>query len=337
MRHASTIALTVFGLVFATVFAVPVDVDVSPADETFTFAVAGDIGWNETGAKSQVMLRALQRDKANLSFFLAGGDLSYNTTAGTEGAWCNFVKSYVGSQFPFELLAGDQEDNDAVRIGNFAACLPDKLGGKGAYGKEYYFDVPASAPLARFIQISPDLIFPPEAKWTYVANNTHFQWVLAAIDSARAAGIRWVIVSIHKPCIGLVGTSCPSGQDLLDALLIKKVDLILHGDQHSYQRTKQLRCAIRSAGFYFPECIADPDGQFAKGAGSVIAIVGTGGRGFSSVGLTTDADRQYFATAMGSNTPGFGWGYLRVTITATQLTARTAFSGTWQDSFSIGG
>src|SRR5206468_2048173 len=133
---------------------------------------------------------------------------------------------------------------------------------QGAYGKEYYFDVPASAPLARFIQISPDLIFPPEAKWTYVANNTHFQWVLAAIDSARAAGIRW---------------------------------------------------------------------------GSVIAIVGTGGRGFSSVGLTTDADRQYFATAMGSNTPGYGWGYLRVTITATQLTARTAFSGTWQDSFSIGG
>src|SRR5207253_5140845 len=74
MRYASTIALTVFGLVFATVFAVPVDVDVSLADETFTFAIAGDIGWNETGAKSQVMLRALQRDKANLSFFLAGGE-----------------------------------------------------------------------------------------------------------------------------------------------------------------------------------------------------------------------------------------------------------------------
>jgi len=167
MRHASAIALTVFGLVFATVFAVPVDLDVSPADETFTFAVAGDIGWNETGAKSQVMLRALQRDKANLSFFLADGDLSYNTTAGTEGAWCNFVKSYVGSQLPFELLAGDQEDNDAVRIGNFAACLPDKLGGKDAYGKEYYFDVPASAPLARFIQISPDLIFPPRTTRTF--------------------------------------------------------------------------------------------------------------------------------------------------------------------------
>src|SRR5437667_6364022 len=150
MRYASTIALTVFGLAFATVFAVPVSVDVSPADETFTFAVAGDIGWNETGAKAQVMLRALQRDKANLSFFLADGDLSYNTTAGTEGAWCDFVKSYVGSQLPFGLLAGDHEDDDALGIGHFAACVPDKLGARGAYEREYDFDVPASAPLARF-------------------------------------------------------------------------------------------------------------------------------------------------------------------------------------------
>src|SRR5437867_8182499 len=158
MRHASTIPLTVFGLVFATVFAVPVDVDGILADEAFNFAVAGDVGWNEAGAKSQVVLRALQRDKANVSFFLAGGDLSYNTTAGTEGAWCNFVKSYVGSQFPFELLAGDQEDNDAVRIGNFAACLPDKLGGKGAYGKEYYFDVPRSEEHTSELQSPYDLV-----------------------------------------------------------------------------------------------------------------------------------------------------------------------------------
>src|SRR5947208_13370745 len=170
MRYASTIALTVFGLVFATVFAVPVSVDVSPADETFTFAVAGDIGWNETGAKSQVMLRALQRDKANLSFFLADGDLSYNTTAGTEGAWCNFVKSYVGSQLPLELLAGDQEDNDAVRIGNFAACLQDKLGAKGAYATAYSFDVRASAPLAPYTQISLHATFPPVAKSSSIAN-----------------------------------------------------------------------------------------------------------------------------------------------------------------------
>ena len=337
MKHETTISLSVFAMVLATVFAVPVDVGVDTADATFTFAAAGDIGWNETGAKSKVLLQALRSDMANLSFFLAVGDLSYSTTAGTEGAWCGYVKSYVGSSFPFELLGADHEDNDPVRIANFTACLPDKLSSTGQYGKEFYFDVPAGAPLARFIQISPDMTFLPDVKWKYAINDTHYQWAVKAIDGARAAGIRWVIVSIHRPCIGLVGTSCPIGQDIFDALLIKKVDLILHGDQHSYQRTKQLRCAPRSTGFYFPECIADSDGQFAKGAGSVIAVVGTGGRGYSSVGLTTDTDRQYFAVAMGSNTPGYGWGYLRVTITATQLTARTVFSGTWQDTFSIGG
>lgn len=330
-------ALTILGLLLVTAFAMPVGPQANAAETTFTFAAAGDIGWNEGGSNSKVMLQALQRDRGNLSFFIANGDLSYSTIAGTEGAWCDYVKSYVGSQFPFQLVAGDHEDNDPVRIANFTACLPDKMSSTGQYGKEYYFDVPSGAPLARFIQISPDLIFPPAAKWTYTVNNTHFQWVIGAIDGARAAGIRWVIVSLHKPCIGLVGTACPMGQDLLDALLVKKVDLILHGDQHSYQRTKQLRCAIRSTGIYFPECIADGDGQFAKGAGSIIAVVGTGGRGLSPVGLTTDTERQYFAVGMGSNTPGFGWGYLRVSITATKLTAMTAFSGTWQDTFTIGG
>lgn len=336
MKGTPIVAVTVLGVVIAAVIASPPTFQGNEIYNVFTFSAAGDIGWNESGSNSQLMLRALRSDKANLSFFLALGDLSYNTTAGTEGAWCNYVKSYVGSQFPFQLLAGDHEDNDPVRIENFAACLPDKLGSKGVYGKEYYFDVPAGAPLGRFIQISADLIFPPAAKWTYVANNTHFQWLLAAIDGARAAGIRWVIVSVHKPCIGLVGTACSAGQDLLDVLMIKKVDLVLHGDQHSYQRTKQLRCAIRSAGHYFPECIVDADGQFAKGAGSVIAVVGTGGRGLSSVGLTTDVERQYFAVGMGTNTPGYGWGYLRVTISSTKLTAKTVFSGTWQDAFTIG-
>jgi hypothetical protein len=336
MKKVTAIALSVFGLVFATSLAVPAYLQVTAADPTFTFAAAGDIGWNETGTMSKVLLQALRKDKANLSFFLAVGDLSYSTVAGTESAWCGYVKSYVGSSFPFELLGADHEDNDPVRIGNFTACLPDRMGSTGQYGKEFYFDVPAGAPLARFIQISPDMMYLPEARWRYAINDTHYQWTVKAIDSARAAGIRWVIVSAHRPCIGLVGTTCPLTQDIFDALLLKKVDLILHGDQHSYQRTKQLRCAPRSSGFYFPECIADADGTFAKGAGSVIAIVGTGGRGFSSVDLKTDTDRQYFACGMGSNTPGYGWGYLRVTISSTQLIAKTMLSGTWQDTFTIG-
>src|SRR3989475_11648789 len=136
MRHETTISLSVFAVVLATVFAVPVDVGVDPADATFTFAAAGDIGWNETGAKSRVLLQALRGDLANLSFFLAVGDLSYSTTAGTEGAWCGYVKSYVGPPFPSELWGADHGAKDPVRIANFTPCLPAKLGTPAQYGKE---------------------------------------------------------------------------------------------------------------------------------------------------------------------------------------------------------
>src|SRR2546427_3507679 len=189
MKHETTISLSVFAVVLATVFAVPVDVGVDPAEATFTFAAAGDIGWNETGAKSKVLLQALRGDLANLSFFLAVGDLSYSTTAGTEGAWCGYVKSYVGSSFPFELLGADHEDNDPVRIANFTACLPDKLSSTGQFGKEFYFDVPAGAPPARLIQNFPDLTLLPHAEWKDAIDDSHYPWGVKGVDRARAAGI----------------------------------------------------------------------------------------------------------------------------------------------------
>src|SRR3989454_9967111 len=209
MKHETTISLSVFAVVLATVFAVPVDVGVDPAEATFTFAAAGDIGWNETGAKSKVLLQALRGDLANLSFFLAVGDLSYSTTAGTEGAWCGYVKSFVGSSFPFELLGADHEDNDPVRIANFTACLPDKLSSTGQYGKEFYFDVPAGAPPARFIQISPHMTFLPDVEGEYAVNTTHYQGGMKGLERGRGAGLRWGLVSGHLPCICPVGPPCP--------------------------------------------------------------------------------------------------------------------------------
>lgn len=313
-----------------------VEVGDNAVDTSFTFAAAGDLGWNASTSRAKITLGALQKDLANLSFFIALGDLSYSLTSGTEGAWCDYVKSYVGSSFPFELISGNHEDNDPVRIGNFTACLPDRMGSVGVYGKEFYFDVPSGAPLARIIHISPDLTFPPDVKWKYAIGDVHYRWLIKAIDGARAAGIRWVIVAMHEPCIDLTGSGCSITQDLLDALLDKKVDLVLQAHAHSYQRSKQLTCAPRSMGALFPECIVDADGNFTKGAGSVIAIVATGGQGYASISAT-DGDWPYFATGMGYNTPGVGWGYLRVTVTASQLTASTRLSGTYQDSFVIGG
>src|SRR6184192_974469 len=129
-------------------------------DSTFTFAYGGDMGAN--GSHAPTALARLRADLANLSFFLALGDLSYSTQAGSEPSWCKFVNWSLKkpAQFPFELLSGNHESSGAVLIDNFVKCEPNHVPViVGGYGKEYYFDYPKSSPIARFILISPALSF----------------------------------------------------------------------------------------------------------------------------------------------------------------------------------
>jgi len=171
----------------------------APQSTSFTFAPAGDLDANANTNASLVRLGS-----SGSSFFLAIGDLSYNTIT-PELAWCNYVKSYLGSSYPFQLLSGNHEDGNEEQNGlidNFVQCLPNQVGTiNGTYGKEYYFDYPSSSPLARFIMISPGLNFTYGGFWSYAAGTSHYNWLASAIDSARAAGIRWIIVGMHEVCI----------------------------------------------------------------------------------------------------------------------------------------
>ena len=96
--------------------------------------------------------------------------------------------------------------------------------------KQYYFDYPAANPRARFINISPDLNL-DGSTWSYSAGSTRYNWTASAIDAARTAGIKWVIVSMHKYCISAIttGAGCDVGSDLMNLLIDKEVDLYLPG------------------------------------------------------------------------------------------------------------
>src|SRR6266568_9642 len=114
---------------------------------SFSFTVGGDIGGNGNTSTALDLIA-----QSGSQFHLAIGDLSYSEIS-PESSWCSYVKSRVGSTFPFELLAGNHEDGGETQNGlidNFVQCLPDRLGAVGTYGKEFYFDYPASAPIARF-------------------------------------------------------------------------------------------------------------------------------------------------------------------------------------------
>ncbi len=314
---------------------------------SFAFSAAGDYGsWG--GLRES--LAQLEMSKSN--FVLALGDLSYGGNTGyansTEQAWCErFQKSFRD----VEIVAGNHDTGQPPLgegdINNFTKYCPFTLDTQlvGVYGKQYYFDFPATNPIARFILISPDLLFEVDGGeyYDYHVNETRYIWTRDAIDSARAANIPWVIVAMHKPCISVGEHACETRTDILNLLLDKKVDLILQAHNHNYERSKQLAlnpstCPAIQEHVYNANCIAPSDessiGEYEQGAGSVIVIAGTGGREIIEFDPTNHY-APYFAAWMGNNTAGYGNGVVNFNVDANHITMHTSFNGTYTDTFTI--
>lgn len=288
-----------------------------PDEPTLRVAAVGDFS---TSAQASGVLQGIGNSEADLAIAL--GDLSYQTT--DEQLWCDFVTSRVGAGYPFELLAGNHESNGVNgHINNFSACLPNQLPGLiGTYGRQYYVDVPKGAPLVRFVMISPGLDF-GQGAWSYEAGTPRYAWTAAAIDGARSAGVPWVVVGTHMPCLGVAHYPCQSGPDLLNLLVEKKVDLVLRGHDHVYMRSHQLArsasCPALVPETFNAACVVDADTEMVRGAGTVLATVGTGGVPLRDV-YATDSEAGYFSVASGLNANPT-WGFLQLTATPSTLTA----------------
>lgn len=269
------------------------------------------------------------------------GDLAYGYSP-TPYRWCDYVKGFVGEGFPFQLLAGnhESEDNNDGHINDFSACLPNQVPGvEGIYGREYVMDLPANGtPLVRVIQISPNLTF-EGTRWQYRSGDEHWRWLEAAIDDGRARGARWIVVGAHHPCLTVGANGCPSIDDVYDLLIAERVDLVLHGHEHSYARTHQLAagrpgCTALAPRSYDPDCVVDRDDDFTAGAGTVFATVGTGGIQLRDVN-PGDAEAGYFAAWSGANSDP-SHGLLDLRITADELTGTfVPTSGDFTDAFRI--
>ena len=117
----------------------------------------------------------------------------------------------------------------------------------------------------------------------------------------------------------------------------KRVDLVLHGHEHAYQRGKQLAldpttCPSIAATGYNPGCVADDgiDGIYPKGAGTIDMTVGTFGRGLYTV-RRTDPEGPYFSALDGTS-----HGFMQYTVTEGQLDATFVRSdGAFTDGFTI--
>ncbi|SRR6266568_235146 len=276
---------------------------------TVTFGSVGDMG---SDSNANGVLNAVK--SANLNFFLHVGDLSYNTQGSPQG-WDTWVKGIVGTVLPYEIVTGN---HDSSQIDQFTPGLPDHFHSNGTYGKNYYFDYPQTSPLVRVIMISPEF-FDPDMTW--LGN---------AIDSARSSGIKWVVVGNHVNAISSATKSNEMGT-LFSYLISKKVDLILQGHDHNYQRSKQLNCV--TIGSTNQSCIVSAGPTYTKGSGTVLVIDGAGGNGLYAVN-PSDSEAGYFAK-INSDTYGFA----KFTLTATQLQEQfvRGAGGSLSDSFTISG
>lgn len=303
-------------------------------DPSISFTMAGDYGQtNYTTANLNYIAQQYKTKKIN--FHLALGDFSYNTSVNA-AAWSAYAKSHLPTNFPFEILSGG---HDNTQIDAYAANLPNHIGKiTGTYAKQYYFDYPQEAPLARIILVTPSEVL---RGYNYGKGDADYNWVASAIDSARDAHIRWIIVAMHQYCFVIDSTSCAS-QDLLDLLLSKNVDLILQAQKHNYQASKQLAlssaCPVLPITSYNAHCVVNASAHMSKGAGSVIVVSGTGGTTpLLAINTTSDPKINYFRNWMGANI-NQSWGVPQFTITPTRLSMHFAnVSGNFTDDFTVSG
>jgi hypothetical protein len=306
-----------------------------PSGASVHFTAQADIGVKKASKQVLDTIADLRPQ-----FNLALGDFTYK--AGIEQEFCDMVKAKLGQDFPYELLTGNHEsDKKDGDIAKFVECLPNRLPGlKGEYGTQWYVDVPEQNPLIRFVMVSPGIDFENEQHLDFSQQGERWNWTTNAIDGAAAANIPWTVVSMHAPCLSVGQYDCKVGQDFANMLLEKKVDLVLTGHDHVYQRTHQLgigpACPVLVPDHFSADCITDSDSGMVKGGGTVFTTVGVGGVGFYDVN-NNDSEAGYFATWSGGNRdPAFGT--LDVTATADQLSARfvPAKGYSFTDAFTIG-
>lgn len=304
-----------------------------PAPAPVVFTAQGDIG---VGSKARKVLGAVAKIKPALN--LALGDFSYQ--AGLEQQFCDMVTGVLGPGFPYELVTGNHEsDGHDGDIATFAQCLPNRLPGLvGDYGTQWYVDVPEKNPLVRIVMVSPGIKFRDGKTLDYGRDSERWTWTADALDGAKERNIPWTVVGMHTPCFNLGAYSCQPGADFTNLLIEKKVDLVLTGHQHLYQRTHQLGhspdCPALVPDEFSKQCLGGTGGSLTQGRGTVFAGVGIGGVGLHDV-REDDPEAGYFAEWSGKNVKPT-YGTLKVSVGEDALTAALVpAEGSFTDTFTI--
>ena len=278
-----------------------------------SIAVTADTGMEATGAAVLASIGS-----SDIAWAAHLGDMAYQSGAGIEQQWCNYVKARVSQ--PVQLIPGNHEaqNGDGV-FSNYASCLPSRLGINGTYERgQWWVD---SGPV-RYIGISPNIAL-PSGNRQYAAGSSERAWLDGVIQQGKTKG-QWIIVGMHIPCLTVGIHGCERDKTLDGDLITQGVDLVVQGHDHNYSRSHQITQLAK---------VVDSDNNYAKGRGTVFAVVGNGGHKPREI---TGCPAMW-AACSGTNSPGGSTtGWLRIDATGSTLTARlVATSGPLTDAWTI--
>src|SRR3990172_3937548 len=198
-------------LVFISLVGTSLPTNVHAAGESFTFAAAGDYNRGPGARRTGSLLDRLQTSET--SFLLALGDLGYGTN---EQEWCTWTKARFNNII---IITGNHETDESgpSDIGSDAFYCPFPLVGvpvngapgypMGGYGFAYYFDYPATSPLARFIMVPFGNTGCVSERVSFCFNHNDWEpgnpghtWLQSNINTAKNNGL-WTVVGFHEDCI----------------------------------------------------------------------------------------------------------------------------------------
>ena len=211
---------------------------------------------------------------------LSIGDNSYEDTA---TCWYNIVKP----------LDGDANANNPKRlkitIGNHDDSPSSLL---SSYKKHFHLDKLYYSVNREYVHI---LVLNSEDPNRSDKNSDQYKFVQSDLQAARSnANIKWIIVEVHKPFFtspnGCSASSCEGSksftqtyQPLFDQF---KVDLVLFGHVHNYQRTFPVK--FNPADPLNPTKTDNTRCDYTNPT-TIYGIVGTGGINFHSLNPNTKA------------------------------------------------
>ena len=280
-----------------------------------SLGIAADTGIDDPAGHA--VLASLGQSAPTQSVIL--GDLAY--APAREADYCRLVRDRVTS--PVAAIPGTHE---GVSVGDgawsaYAACLPAAVNGDYLAG-EWYID---RGPV-RLITLSPGVDLPTGTR-TYARGTPERERVKDWIDDAKTRGL-WVVVGMHHGCLTIGVHGCASDPSITDMLIGKGVDVVLAGHDHNYARSHQITGTVAAPA------VADRDGAFRAGAGTVMVTVGNGGHNPRTIGSLG----SLWAAGSGTNSPGgITYGWVRLDASATSLTGRlvTAAGPSLTDSWTI--